>query len=80
MSDFAKEKELPLKTLRKLAYLFDERGMTFDKEGKSLVVTPDQENLLLEALETYNSGCNSYAQAVETCLSSHGLEQEQGQA
>ena len=80
LSDFAKEKELPLKTLRKLAYLFDERGMTFDKEGKSLVVTPDQENLLLEALETYNSGCSSYAQAVETCLSSHGLEQEQGQA
>ncbi len=80
LSDFAKEKELPLKTLRKLAYLFDERGMTFDKEGKSLVVTPDQENLLLEALETYNGGCSSYAQAVETCLSSHGLEQEQGQA
>ncbi|MCO4478662.1 FtsK/SpoIIIE family protein [Streptococcus infantarius subsp. infantarius] len=80
LSDFAKEKELPLKTLRKLAYLFDERGMTFDKEGKSLVVTPDQEKLLLEALETYNGGCSSYARAVEMCLSSHGLEQEQGQA
>ncbi len=80
LSDFAKEKELSLKTLRKLAYLFDERGITFTKVSNSLVVTPKQEGLLLDALETYHGGCSSYAQAVETCLSRHGLEQEQGQA
>ena len=80
LSELAKEKELSLKTLRKLVYLFDERGMAFSKKGNSLVVTPQQEELLLETLDTYNGGCSSYAQAVETCLSSHGLEQEQGRA
>lgn len=81
LTKFAKEKDLPVKTLRKIIYLLDERGMPFDKEENSLVVTPFQEQLLLETLELFEEeGRKSYPKAVESCLANHGLGQEQGQA
>ena len=81
LTKFAKEKDLPVKTLRKIIYLLDERGMPFDKEENSLVVTPFQEQLLLETLELFEAeGRKSYPKAVESCLANHGLGQEQGQA
>ena len=81
LTEFAKEKDLPVKTLRKIIYLLDERGMPFDKEENSLVVTPFQEQLLLETLELFEAeGRKSYPKAVESCLANHGLGQEQGQA
>lgn len=81
LTKFAKEKDLPVKTLRKIIYLLDERGMPLDKEENSLVVTPFQEQLLLETLELFEEeGRKSYPKAVESCLANHGLGQEQGQA
>lgn len=81
LTDFAKENDLTVKTLRKVIYLMDERGIPFDKEENSLVVTPFQEQLLLETLALFESeGRKSYPKAVESCLANHGLGQEQGQA
>lgn len=81
LTDFAKEKELTVNILRKIIYLMTDRGMTFDKVDNLLVVTPFQEELLLETLEIFeDNGRKSYPKAVESCLAHHGLEQEQGQA
>ena len=81
LADFAKEKDLNIKTLRKILYLLDERGITLEKEENSLMVTPFVETLLLEILEHFEEGGGrSYPKAVETCLAHHGLGQEQGQA
>lgn len=81
LTEFAKENDLTVKTLRKIIYLMDERGIPFDKEGNSLVVTPFQEQLLLEILSLFEEeGRKSYPKAVESCLANHGLGQEQGQA
>ncbi len=81
LTDFAKEKELTVNTLRKIIYLMTDRGMTFDKVENLLVVTPFQEVLLLETLEIFeDNGRKSYPKAVDACLTHHGLEQEQGQA
>lgn len=81
LTDFAKEHNLTVKTLRKIIYLLDERGIPFDKEDNSLVVTPFQEQLLLEILSLFEEeGRKSYPKAVESCLANHGLGQEQGQA
>lgn len=81
LTDFAKEHDLTVKTLRKIIYLLDERGIPFDKEDNSLVVTPFQEQLLLETLGLFEAeGRKSYPKAVDSCLANHGLGQEQGQA
>lgn len=81
LTDFAKENDLTVKTLRKVIYLMDERGVPFDKEDNSLVVTSFQEQLLLETLALFEEeGRKSYPKAVESCLANHGLGQEQGQA
>ncbi|MCO4521048.1 FtsK/SpoIIIE family protein [Streptococcus infantarius subsp. infantarius] len=81
LADFAKDKDLNIKTLRKILYLLDERGVFLEKEGNSLIVTPFVETLLLETLEHFEKGGGrSYPKAVETCLTHHGLGQEQGQA
>lgn len=81
LADFAKEKDRNIKTLRKILYLLDERGITLEKEENSLMVTPFVETLLLEILEHFEEGGGrSYPKAVETCLAHHGLGQEQGQA
>lgn len=81
LTDFAKENGLTVKTLRKIIYLMDERGVPFDKEDNSLVVTPFQEQLLLETLALFEEeGRKSYPKAIESCLANHGLGQEQGQA
>ena len=81
LTDFAKEHDLTVKTLRKIIYLLDERGVPFDKVDNALVVTPFQEQLLLETLELFEEeGRKSYPKAVESCLANHGLGQEQGQA
>lgn len=81
LTDFAKEHDLTVKTLRKVIYLMDERGIPFDKEDNSLVVTSFQEQLLLETLALFEEeGRKSYPKAVDSCLANHGLGQEQGQA
>lgn len=81
LADFAKDKDLNIKTLRKILYLLDERGISLEKEGNSLMVTPFIETLLLETLESFEKGGGrSYPKAVEACLAHHGLGQEQGQA
>lgn len=81
LADFAKDKDLNIKTLRKILYLLDERGISLEKEGNLLMVTPFIETLLLETLESFEKGGGrSYPKAVETCLAHHGLGQEQGQA
>ncbi len=78
---FAKEHDLTVKTLRKIIYLLDERGLPFDKVDNALVVTPFQEQLLLETLGLFEAeGRKSYPKAVDSCLANHGLGQEQGQA
>ncbi|VHA88576.1 FtsK/SpoIIIE domain-containing protein [Streptococcus pyogenes] len=77
LTDFAKENDLTVKTLRKVIYLMDERGIPFDKEENSLAVTPFQEQLLLETLALFKEeGRKSYPKAVESCLANHGLGQE----
>ncbi|MGT2704020.1 FtsK/SpoIIIE domain-containing protein [Streptococcus parauberis] len=77
LTDFAKENDLTVKTLRKIIYLLDERGVPFDKEENSLVVTPFQEQLLFETLALFEEeGRKSYPKAVESCLANHGLGQE----
>ena len=81
LTDFAKEYDLTVKTLRKIIYLLDERGVPFDKVDNALVVTPFQEQLLLETLGLFEAeGRKSYPKAVDSCLANHGLGQEQGQA
>lgn len=81
LADFAKEKDLNIKTLRKVLYLLDERGIPLEKEDNSLMVTPFVETLLLETLAHFEEGGGrSYPKAVEACLAHHGLGQEQGQA
>ncbi|HEM2751011.1 TPA: cell division protein FtsK [Streptococcus suis] len=81
LTDFAKEHDLTVKTLRKIIYLLDERGVPFDKVDNALVVTPFQEQLLLETLGLFEAeGRKSYPKAVDSCLANHGLGQEQGQA
>lgn len=81
LADFAKEKDLNIKTLRKILYLLDERGIPLEKEDNSLMVTPFVETLLLETLGHFeDGGGRSYPKAVEACLAHHGLGQEQGPA
>lgn len=81
LTDFAKEHNLTVKTLRKIIYLLDERGLPFDKVDNALVVSPFQEQLLLETLRLFEAeGRKSYPKAVDSCLANHGLGQEQGQA
>lgn len=81
LTDFAKEYDLTVKTLRKIIYLLDERGVPFDKVDNALAVTPFQEQLLLETLGLFEAeGRKSYPKAVDSCLANHGLGQEQGQA
>lgn len=81
LTDFAKEHDLTVKTLRKIIYLLDERGMPFNKVDNALVVTPFQEQVLLEILGLFEAeGRKSYPKAVDSCLANHGLGQEQGQA
>lgn len=81
LSEFASEKDLNIKTLRKILYLLDEKGITLIKEDNQLKVTPFTEILLLETLEHFEEGGRkSYAKAVEVCLTHHGQGQEPGQA
>lgn len=81
LADFAKDKDLNIKTLRKILYLLDERGISLEKKENSLMVTPFVETLLLETLAHFEEGGGrSYPKAVEACLAHHGLGQEQGQA
>lgn len=81
LTDFASEKDLNIKTLRKILYLLDEKGIPLIKENNQLKVTPLTETLLLETLEHFEAGGRrSYAKAVEASLIHHGQGQEPGQA
>ena len=81
LKDFAEEQELKVATLRKIIYLLEEQGINFDRSDSAILVTPLQEELLLETLIRFEeSGQRSYAKAVQMSLSHHGLGQGQGQA
>lgn len=81
LTDFAKENDLTVKTLRKIVYILEEKGLPFEREENAITVTPFQESLLLDVLKAFEEeGRKSYPKAVDTCLVHHGLGQEQGQA
>ena len=81
LKDFAEEQELKVATLRKIIYLLEEQGITFDRSESAILVTPLQEELLLETLIRFEEGGRrSYAKAVQMALSHQELGQGQGQA
>ena len=81
LKDFSDEQELKIVTLRKIIYLLEEKGITFERSDSALLVEPFQESLLLEILAKFEEdGRKSYPKAVEAIISHHGLGQGQGQA
>ena len=81
LKDFAEEQELKVATLRKIIYLLEEQGIDFDRSDSAILVTPLQEELLLETLLCFEEGGRrSYAKAVQMVLSHQELGQGQGQA
>ena len=81
LKDFAEEQELKVATLRKIIYLLEEQGITFERSDSAILVTPLQEKLLLETLVHFEEGGRrSYAKAVQMALSHQELGQGQGQA
>ena len=78
---FADEQDLKVPTLRKIIYLLEEQGIDFDRSDSAILVTPLQEELLLETLVHFEEGGRrSYAKAVQMALSHQELGQGQGQA
>jgi len=81
LKEFAEEQELKMATLRKIIYLLQEQGIVFERTESAILVTPFQEELLLESLIHFEEGGRkSYPKAVEATLGHHGLGQGQGQA
>ena len=81
LKDFSDEQNLKMTTLRKIIYLLEEEGMTFERSDSAILVEPFQEKLLLEILSQFDEdGRKSYPKAVEAIIGSHGLGQGQGQA
>lgn len=81
LKDFSDEQELKIVTLRKIIYLLEEKGITFERSDSAILVEPFQESLLLEILAKFEeNGRKSYPKAVEAIISHHGLGQGQGQA
>ena len=80
LKDFSDEQELKIVTLRKIIYLLEEKGITFERSDSAILVEPFQESLLLEILDKFEEdGRKSYPKAVEVIISHHGLGQGQGQ-
>lgn len=52
LKDFAEEQELKVATLRKIIYLLEEQGINFDRSDSAILVTPLQEELLLETSDS----------------------------
>ena len=81
LKDFSDEQNLKMTTLRKIIYLLEEEGMTFERSDSAILVEPFQERLLLEILSQFDEdGRKSYPKAVEAIINHHGLGQGQGQA
>ena len=81
LKDFSDEYNLKMATLRKIIYLLEEEGMTFERSDSAILVEPFQEKLLLEILSQFDEdGRKSYPKAVEAIINHHGLGQGQGQA
>ena len=81
LKDFSDEYNLKMTTLRKIIYLLEEEGMTFERSESAILVEPFQEKLLLEILSQFDEdGRKSYPKAVEAIIGHHGLGQGQGQA
>ena len=81
LKDFSDEQNLKMTTLRKIIYLLEEEGMTFERSDSAILVEPFQEKILLEILSQFDEdGRKSYPKAVEAIIGSHGLGQGQGQA
>ena len=81
LKDFSDEQNLKMTTLRKIIYLLEEEGMTFERSDSAILVEPFQEKILLEILSQFEEdGRKSYPKAVEAIISHHGLGQGQGQA
>jgi len=81
LKDFSDEYNLKMATLRKIIYLLEEEGMTFERSESAILVEPFQEKLLLEILSQFDKdGRKSYPKAVEAIINHHGLGQGQGQA
>jgi len=81
LKDFSDEQNLKMTTLRKIIYLLEEEGMTFERSDSAILVEPFQEKLLLEILSQFDEdGRKSYPKAVEAIINYHGLGQGQGQA
>ena len=81
LKDFSDEYNLKMVTLRKIIYLLEEEGMTFERSESAILVEPFQEKLLLEVLSQFDEdGRKSYPKAVEAIINHHGLGQGQGQA
>ena len=81
LKDFSDEQNLKMTTLRKIIYLLEEEGMTFERSDSAILVEPFQEKILLEILSQFDEdGRKSYPKAVEAIIDSHGLGQGQGQA
>ena len=81
LKDFSDEQNLKMPTLRKIIYLLEEEGMTFERSDSAILVEPFQERLLLEILSLFDEdGRKSYPKAVEAIIHHHGLGQGQGQA
>ena len=81
LKNFSDEHNLKMATLRKIIYLLEEEGMTFERSESAILVEPFQEKLLLEILSQFDEdGRKSYPKAVEAIISHHGLGQGQGQA
>ena len=81
LKDFSDEHNLKMATLRKIIYLLEEEGITFERSESAILVEPFQEKLLLEILSQFDEdGRKSYPKAVEAIINHHGLGQGQGQA
>ena len=81
LKDFSDEQNLKMTTLRKIIYLLEEEGMTFERSDSAILVEPFQEKILLEILSQFEEdGRKSYPKAVEAIINHHGLGQGQGQA
>ena len=81
LKDFSDEYNLKMATLRKIIYLLEEEGMTFERSDSAILVEPFQEKILLEILSQFEEdGRKSYPKAVEAIINHHGLGQGQGQA